>query len=152
MTTQGRDPLEPAPASEVRATAPGRTEGGGTPASDAAFAIEATISRLLVAGTYLAIALVLVGVVGMLLGGVDPLARGERPAFDLGGIPAAIVALRPEGFLWLGLVAVLALPVGRVIVAGVGFLAARDRRLALVSLAVLLVITASVVAALGLEG
>ena len=48
--------------------------------------------------------------------------------------------------------AVLALPLGRVIVAGVGFLAARDVRLALVSLAVLLVVLGSIVAAIRLEG
>ncbi len=46
----------------------------------------------------------------------------------------------------------MTLPVGRVIVAGLGFLAARDGRLALVSLLVLLVVVVSVVAALGLEG
>jgi uncharacterized membrane protein len=94
---------------------------------------------------------VLVGVVMLLASGADPLALATPP-FDLRQIPADIAAGKPEGFLWLGLVAVLALPLGRVIVAGLGFLAARDTRLALVSLAVLLVVTASVLAALGLEG
>lgn len=120
--------------------------------NEVAYRLEARISRLLVAGTYLAIGLVLVGVLGMLATGVDPLAHGEPPPFDLGRIPSDIAALKPEGFLWLGLVAVLALPLGRVIVAGLGFLAARDTRLALISLAVLLVVTASIVAAIGLEG
>lgn len=124
----------------------------GTPASDAAFAIEATIARILVAGTYTAIGLVLVGVLGMLVTGVDPLAHGAVPPFDLASIPSEVLALQPVGFLWLGLVLVLALPIGRVIVAGVGFLAARDMRLALISLAVLLVVTGSILAAVGLEG
>jgi uncharacterized membrane protein len=119
--------------------------------NDAAYRLESRISRLLVAGTYLAIGLVLVGVVGMLASGVDPLALATPP-FDLRQIPADIAAGNPEGFLWLGLVAVLALPLGRVIVAGVGFLAARDIRLALVSLAVLLVVTGSIIVAVGLEG
>lgn len=119
---------------------------------DAALAIESTIARLLVVGTYVAIALVLVGVAGMLLTGVDPLAHGMPPGFDLARIPADILALRPEGFLWAGLVTVMALPLGRVTVAGIGFLQAGDRRLALVSLGVLLVVLGSVLAALGLEG
>lgn len=124
----------------------------GADGRDAAVAIEAAIGRLLIGGTYVAIGLVLAGVVGMLMTGVDPLQHGTPPAFELARIPADIVALRPEGFLWAGLVTVLALPIGRVIVSGVGFLAAHDRRLALVSLAVLLVVLASIGAALGLEG
>jgi hypothetical protein len=46
---------------------------------------------------------------------------------------------------------VLALPLGRVVVAGGGFLAARDHRLAHVSLAVLLVVLGSIAAAIRLE-
>jgi uncharacterized membrane protein len=118
--------------------------------NETAYRLEARISRLLVAGTYLAIGLVLVGVVAMLATGVDPLALAT-PTFDAGRIPADVAAGRPEGFLWLGLIAVLVLPLGRVSVAGVGFLAARDTRLALVSLAVLLVVSASILAAVGLE-
>jgi uncharacterized membrane protein len=119
---------------------------------EAAAAIESSIARLLIVGTYVAIGLVLVGVIGMATAGIDPLAHGVPPRFDLGRIPVDLLALRPEGFLWAGLAAVLALPLGRVIVAGVGFLAAGDRRLALVSLAVLLVVVGSVLAALGLQG
>jgi uncharacterized membrane protein len=127
------------------------TGRAGSARLDAA-AIEALIARLLVVGTYLAMGLVLLGVIGMLLTGVDPLHHGTPPPFDLAQIPADLVALRPEGFLWLGIGTVIALPIGRVIVAGVGFLATQDRRLALVSLGVLLVVTASIVAAIGLEG
>ena len=119
--------------------------------NETAYRLESRVSRLLVIGTYLAIGIVLVGVVGLLASGVDPLVLATPP-FDLRQIPADIAAGKPEGFLWLGLVAVLALPLGRVIVAGLGFLAARDTRLALVSLAVLLVVTGSILAALGLEG
>ena len=88
----------------------------------------------------------------MLAAGIDPLAHGAVPPFELSTIPAEIAAGNPLGFLWLGLVAVLALPLGRVIVAGVGFFAAHDVRLALVSLAVLLVVLGSIVAAIRLEG
>ena len=120
--------------------------------ADVAWRLESTISRLLVAGTYLAMGLIIVGVLLMLAAGIDPLAHGGVPPFDLSTIPAEIAAGNPLGFLWLGLVAVLALPLGRVVVAGVGFLAARDARLALVSLAVLLVVLGSIVAAIRLEG
>jgi uncharacterized membrane protein len=120
--------------------------------ADVARRLESTISRLLVAGIYLAMGLVLVGVLLMLAAGIDPLAHGGVPPFELATIPAEIAAGNPLGFLWLGLVAVLALPLGRVTVAGVGFLAAHDTRLALVSLAVLLVVLGSIVAAIGLEG
>jgi len=126
--------------------------GAGQGRADAVFALEAAVGRLLVAGTWLAMALVLAGVVLMLVGGVDPLAHGAVPGFDAARIPADVLALRPEGFLWAGIVLIIGLPIGRVVVAGVGFLAAGDRRLALVSLLVLLVVLASIGAALGLEG
>jgi uncharacterized membrane protein len=128
------------------------TTGAGGTRVDAAYALEALVARLLVAGTWLAMALVLAGVVLMLVGGVDPLAHGAIPGFDAARIPADILALRPEGFLWAGIVLIIGLPIGRVVVAGVGFLAAGDRRLALVSLLVFLVVLVSILAALGLEG
>jgi uncharacterized membrane protein len=121
-----------------------------TARADVAYRLESTISRLLVAGTYLAMALILIGVVLMLASGVDPLGP-TVPPFDLDAIPSQVAAGNPLGFLWLGLVTVLALPLGRVIVAGFGFLAARDVRLALVSLAVLLVVLGSIAAAIRLE-
>jgi uncharacterized membrane protein len=117
-----------------------------------AAALEVTIGHLLVAGTYLAMSLMVVGVVLMLAKGVDPLAHAAFPPFKLTAIPGQMLALDPIGFLWAGVVTIVALPVGRVVVAGLGFLAAGDRRLALVSLAVLAVVLVSVAAALGLEG
>jgi uncharacterized membrane protein len=60
-----------------------------------------------------------------------------------------MLALQPAGFLWAGIVLIIALPIGRVIVAGVGFLTVHDRRMALISLLVLLVVLASIVAAVG---
>lgn len=124
----------------------------GGASREATFAIEAFIARLLAIGTYVAIGLVLVGVVGMLRAGVDPLALEVPPPFDLRAIPGEMLALEPIGFLWAGLVLVICLPIGRVIVAGVGFLAAHDRRLALVSLGVLLVVLTSIASALIMEG
>lgn len=126
------------------AAGPGRNE--------AAYALETIVARLLIAGTWLAMGLVLVGVVLMLLDGVDPMAHGAIPPFDPGLIPAELAALRPLGFLWAGVVLIIALPIGRVIVAGLGYLAARDWRFALVSVAVLLVVLVSILAAIGLGG
>lgn len=121
----------------------------GTVANETAARIETIVARLLTWGTRIALALVLVGVVGMFLAGTDPV-RAPQPAYAPGAIPGQVLALNPEGFLWAGLTLVVALPLGRVIVSGVGFLAAGDRRLALVSVLVLLVVGISVVAALGL--
>ncbi len=120
--------------------------------NEAAYALETIVARLLIVGTWLAMGLVLVGVVLMLLDGMDPMAHGAVPPFDLSRIPAELAALRPEGFLWAGIVLIICLPIGRVIVAGVGYVAVRDWRLALVSVAVFLVVLASIVAATGLEG
>ena len=116
----------------------------------AARELEAVIARLLVVGLWLAMGLVLVGVVLMLASGTDPLDHGAIPPFDLAQIPSEMLALQPAGFLWAGIVLVIALPIGRVVVAGVGFLAVHDRRMALISVLVLLVVLASVVAAIGL--
>jgi uncharacterized membrane protein len=122
-----------------------------TRAKETGARIESHAARVLTWGTRIALAFVFVGVVGMFLAGTDPI-RAPQPAYALRAIPGQILALNPEGFLWAGLTLVVALPLGRVVVAGAGFLAAGDRRLALVSVFVLLVIGASVVAALGLGG
>lgn len=121
-------------------------------ASAASLAMDAVIARLLSVGTWAAVAVILAGVVGMLVTGVEPMAGGAIPAFDLARIPVDLLALRPEGFLWAGLLVVIALPIARVAVAGAGFFAAGERRLAAVSGGVLLVVLISIVAALGLEG
>ena len=59
----------------------------------------------------------------MLATGTDPLDHGAIPPFDLAQIPSEMLALQPAGFLWAGIVLIIALPIGRVVVAGVGFLA-----------------------------
>ena len=47
--------------------------------------------------------------------GISPMSGG--PPLDLETLGAQLVALDPAGFLWLGLMAVIAAPIGRVIVA-----------------------------------
>ena len=123
----------------------------GQPAPDTAARLESLIGRLMVWGVYLAMTLIAIGIALAAVQGIDPLARGLEPALDPAGILGAMLALRPEGFLWAGIVLILAIPIGRVVVAGVGFLATGERRFALVSLLVLLVVLVSIVTALGME-
>jgi uncharacterized membrane protein len=130
---------------------PAATDARGAAVSTTAataYRLEAVVARLLVVGTYVAIGLILVGVLLMLATGVDPLSFEQFPPFDLRAIPGQLVALQPAGFLWAGIVTVMALPIGRVVVSGAGFYAAGERRLALVSLLVLVVVAISIVAAL----
>jgi uncharacterized membrane protein len=118
--------------------------------SDTAYAMEAVVARLLVVGTWLAMGLVLAGVILMLADGIDPLDHGAVPPFQLTAIPSQILALEPVGFLWAGIVLIIALPIGRVVVSGLGFLAARDLRMAGISLAVLVVVLVSVLSSIAL--
>jgi uncharacterized membrane protein len=124
----------------------GARQGQG--AREAATGIETLVAQILVVGTYAAVALILVGVLLMLNQGIDPLAPGAFPPFDLASIPGEIRAGDPTGFIWAGIVLVMALPIGRVVVSGAGFYAAGAKRLALVSALVVLVVTLSIVAAL----
>jgi uncharacterized membrane protein len=120
--------------------------------AETAARLETIAARLLTWGTRIALGLVLVGVGGMAPAGIQPLAGGAFPPYSLTAIPGQVLALQPEGFIWAGMTLLVALPLGRVIVSGAGFLAAHDRRLALVSVLVLLVIGLSVLAARRLEG
>jgi len=112
-------------------------DGGGRP-------LEAQIGRLLTIGTYASVGLMAVGVVLMALSGRSPL--DVAPALDLGRLPADLAAFRPAGFLWLGLLLVLATPSARVVASLVGYLRAGEREMAVVSALILLVIALGVAA------
>jgi len=129
---------------------PDERRPSGAPRLDPA-AVESVIGRVLVIGTYVAMLFILIGVLGMLVDSINPMSHVTLAPFDLAAIPADILALRPEGFLWLGIVTVIALPVGRVVFAGISLLAAGEPRLALVSVGVLLVVIVSIVAAIELD-
>jgi uncharacterized membrane protein len=109
--------------------------------------LESVLGRLLAAGTYAAIAVVAAGVWVMLLTARSPLG-GDAAPLDPGSLPGLITAGRPEGFLWLGLLAAVATPVGRVAGALVGFASRREFTLVAVAAAILLVIASAVVLAL----
>jgi uncharacterized membrane protein len=112
--------------------------------------LERTIARLLSVGTYSAIALLLVGLALMLANGIEPLSGG--PAFDPGRLVADIVGLRPAGFIWLGLIVVVATPSARVLASLVGYARRGERAMAVVAALILIVIAISVALAKGLEG
>ena len=120
-------------------------DGAATTASRAA-ALDGWIALVLRAGTLLSVGLLAIGVVLMSLAGRSPL-DATWPALDLGRIPGDLLALRPEGFLWLGLLATLSTPLLRVAASVVGFLGLGERRMAGLGSAVLIIIALAVVAA-----
>jgi uncharacterized membrane protein len=107
--------------------------------------IERSVARLLSVGTYASIALLAVGVVAMVAAGRSPLDAASR--FDPGRLAADLVSLRPEGFLWLGIVLVVVTPSARVATSLVGYRRQGDRAMAVVSVLILAVIGLSVIAA-----
>lgn len=111
--------------------------------------LDQAIARLLTAGTYLSVALLGIGVVLMAAAGLAP--RGG-PAFDPTRLAADLAALRPEGFLWLGLIAAIATPSARVAASLVGYLRRGERRMAAVSVLILGVIALSILLATATEG
>jgi uncharacterized membrane protein len=114
-----------------------------TTATEPRGTLESTIARVLTIGTYASVGLIALGVVAMAAVGVDPLA--PAPGFDPATIPADLAALRPAGFLWLGILGVLVTPASRVGASLVGYLRSGERLMAGVSVAILIVIAAGVV-------
>ena len=124
------------------------TQDMGLPARVAArrAADERTIGRLLIRVTYVAVGLLVLGVASMIATGTGPL--DVPPALDLAGVIAAMKALRPEGLLWLGLVAVIATPIIRVLAAAFTYARSAEWRMVAISVAILAVIAAGVVTTL----
>jgi uncharacterized membrane protein len=116
----------------------------GPDAGGQALALDLTVARLLGAGTLFSVGLLAIGVFLMALAGQSPL-DVAFPPLNLGRIVSDIVALRPAGFLWLGLIAVILTPVSRVTASLVGYFRVADRSMVLISLSILGVIAASVV-------
>ena len=104
---------------------------------------ERQIGRLIVRMTYLAVALLAVGVASMVATGISPL--DAAPALDAAGLIAAIGGLRPEGVLWLGLMAVIATPIIRVLAAAFAYARGAEWRMVAISIAILAVIATGVV-------
>lgn len=113
-------------------------------------ALERTIARLLSTGSYASILLLAIGFALMAAGGISPFAAA--PPFDVGAVPADLLALRPTAFLWLGLIVVVATPASRVAASLVGYVRRGDSRMAAIATLILIVIALSVALARGLEG
>jgi uncharacterized membrane protein len=107
---------------------------------------ERRLGWLLIVVTYVAVALLAIGVVLLLRAGISPLAGG--PPFDPSQLIPDLLALEPAGFLWLGLLAVIATPLSRVLGAAIGFVRRGEPVMAAISVAILAVIAISVLAAL----
>jgi uncharacterized membrane protein len=112
--------------------------------------LERSIARLLTRGTYASVALLVVGVVLMLASGIGP--RSGGPAFDPTTLVPDLLALRPAGFLWLGLIVVVATPAARVLASLIGYVRRGERPMTIVAALILVVISLSVALARGLEG
>jgi len=108
--------------------------------------LETGIARILQVGTYASMALVAAGVALLVLGGTSPLAAG--PALDVSRIAGDLLAGRPAGFLWLGVLGVLATPGLRVVGALVGFARGGEWRMAGVAVAIIVVVAIGIVAGL----
>ena len=114
------------------------------PCGDQAF--DRRIGRLLIVITNVAVVLLVVGLALMVLGGIGPLSGGPR--LDPGSLPADLVALKPSAFLWLGILAVIATPVSRVVVAAFGYARRGDRAMVALSIAILVVIVLAIASGL----
>lgn len=108
--------------------------------------LETAVAHVLQLGTYASISLVAVGVVLLLAAGGSPIQGG--PPLTIDTLPADILALRPAGFLWLGILGVLATPGLRVVRALLGFARRGEQRMVLTSALVLGVIAVGVVVGL----
>ena len=103
---------------------------------------ERLSGRLLIGFTYVSVGLLVIGVVLMAVNGISPLATA--PTLDPGTLIPSLLALEPEAFLWLGLAAVIAAPIGRVVLAGVIYAVDRDMTMVVISMAILIVIAIGV--------
>jgi uncharacterized membrane protein len=111
-----------------------------------ALATERRLGRLLITATYVSVGLLAIGVVLMIADAISPTSGG--PNLDLATLGAQLVARDPAGFLWLGLLVVIAAPIGRVIVAAVAYVREADWLMVAVSIGILVVIAVGVVSAM----
>ncbi|MCC6188068.1 MAG: DUF1634 domain-containing protein [Anaerolineales bacterium] len=103
--------------------------------------LDNVVHRLLVIGLGLSSLLMVIGLA------LDVILHRQMPTAipDLREVIVRVVSGRPSGFLSLGLLALLATPIVRVIGSIAAFLYERDWRYALVSLVVLLIVLLSVI-------
>lgn len=110
---------------------------------------DSTIGRLMIGMTYISVGLLLVGVILMLVNGISPL--DQAPVFDPSLIWAELLAGMPVGFLWLGLIVVIATPIVRVAASAVGYARLGEWRMVGVGTGILLVIAVGIVTSIVVE-
>ena len=103
---------------------------------------EFRIGRLMIGMTYASVATLIIGVGLMIVAGISPLSGG--PAFHPSQLLAELTSLSPVGFLWLGLVTVIATPIVRVIGAAISYGLAAQWTMVAIAIAILLVIVTGV--------
>ena len=108
--------------------------------------LETTLARVLQIGTYASIVLIAIGVVLLVASGRSPLDAGAP--LVIGRLLADVAAARPEGFLWLGILGIVATPGLRVLGALIGFARGGERVMAMVALLILGVVALGVLAGL----
>jgi uncharacterized membrane protein len=106
-----------------------------------------TVGRLLTVGTLVSVVLAAVGVLLMVAGGHTPIDE-PGPPFDPARAVAGLAGGQAATWIWIGLIAAVALPSGRVALAFVGFLQEGNRRQAAIALGVLAILSASLAVAL----
>jgi uncharacterized membrane protein len=114
---------------------------------DEEIGVERIVARLLAIGTYGSVALLAIGTALILASGVPPLSAA--PTFDPSRLGDDVLHLRAAGFLWLGLIAVVATPAGRVLASLIGYARRGERLMAVVAALILAVIALSVAVARG---
>ena len=115
------------------------TTGADTAAADS---VESVVARLLSIGTVAAIGLLAIGSILLALRGGSPF--DTAATMDLSRIPADLVAGRPDGFLWLGLIVAIATPCARVLASLAGYIRRREQAMVLISILILAVIALTV--------
>ena len=118
-------------------------------AASRTLAAERLSGRLLIGITYTSVGFLVIGVGLMVVDGISPLSGG--PSLDLTTLDTQIAAREPAAFLWLGLLTVIAAPIGRVIVAGVAYARDADWLMVVISVSILLIIAIGVGSALAVR-
>ncbi len=116
------------------------------PGAETRQATRAAVARLYDVGARAAFVLLLLGVVLMLLTGVDPRPGPTSPP-ALGEWLPDLVRLQPDAFIWAGIGLTAIVPAATVLVAALGFARSGNRRPALTALAVLLLLGLTIVVA-----
>jgi uncharacterized membrane protein len=120
-------------------------QGRDRPAS-----IEWLVARVLGIGIAIAVTFLAAGVTLMVVDGISPLSEAFPP-LQIDRLLPDLLSLRPESFLWIGLMVLVATPIVRIAGESIGLVARGERTMAVIAAAILGVVALSVVSTLALE-